>query len=554
MRKARFYGYSVVVVLLGLLSLTAIDWVNEAFFKARFSYPAPRIPEWSLPGRQYTREELLPYARKLVERTHGRFGMGPINPGDKILVIAAQSQDPVTFEAVKTAMREKGAAQVDLITYDQLPRIGRNPGSAEPNPDPHVRNFGRLLRYGKDGYLEWERLVLNEPGAATAQRNMGAWFMLNWAKQDPNRWQQYDKIYALEAGPFGEYIWGKKFRGYWLLEKPNDLLFPFNHFPSDLYSLVDDKVTSLKQGGVAEVRHTDPEGTDLRAVMNEEQSRLFAKFGNQTPGHLQVMPRGYNAEKFEGVIAGTSNHWGFFPYMKLYVKDGVVTKAEGGGEFGRKFNEYIERYQNVQWPGFAKPGYFWVGEDSLGTNPKGARPYWRLVGGTGTVYPNVDERNRSGVIHFGIGIECSASGVGEEQCMQWAAENRMPFTHAPHVHIQFSTIQYKMRETGQWVTVVDKGWVTANDDPEVRALAAKYGRPEEVLSYEWIPVKPTINYPGNWEDYVKDPWKYVEMEANGKISGMPRLSWSIGVIVIFWILLGGIWWLMYRAYRRSLSS
>jgi hypothetical protein len=130
----------------------------------------------------------------------------------------------------------------------------------------------------------------------------------------------------------------------------------------------------------------------------------------------------------------------------------------------------------------------------------------------------------------------------------------MPFTHSPHVHVQFSTVKYKMRETGQWVTVVDKGWVTSNDNPEVRALAAKYGRPEEVLSYEWIPVKPTINYPGSWEDYVKDPWKYVEMEAKGEISGIPMMPWSIGVFVIFWLVLGMVWWLMYRSYRRSRSS
>ncbi|MBI4454980.1 MAG: hypothetical protein HY644_03675 [Acidobacteria bacterium] len=555
MGKARFYGYSMVLLLLGLLSLTTIDWVNQAFFKARFSYPAPLIPEWSLPAKEYTVEDLLPYAMRAVEQTYGRSAIGPINQGDKILVIAAQSQDKIAWEAMKTAMLKKGAAQADLITYDQLPRIGRNPGWTEPHPDPQVRNFGRALRYGKDGYLEWERLIVNEPGADIGQRNMSAWLLLNWTrsdpnttKPDPNLWKQYDKIYALDAGPFARRYLAPKWKAYWLYERPQDLLFPYNSFPADVWKLIDDKVYGYIQGGVAEIRHTDPEGTDISVVLNEAQSMLFAA-EEKNPGHHFMLPRPpYFADKFEGVIAGTSNHWGFFPLLKLYFKDARIYKVEGGGKFGEKFKEYIKKYENIQWPGYRVPGFFFVTEDALGTNPKGGRPYWRLVNGTGTVYPNVDERNRSGVIHFGIGLECERSAVGDEACMKWAADNRMPFTHAPHVHIQFSTIQYKMRETAQWITMVDKGWVTTNDDPEVRALAAKYGSPEEVLKYEWIPIKPTINYPGSWEDYQQDPWKYVELEAAGRIS---RVSpWSVASIVIFWMLLALIWWLMYRSYRK----
>lgn len=559
MQKGRFYGYSILLLVLGLFSLTTLGWLNQAIFQARFSYPAPQIPEWSVPGRQYTSEELLPYARRLVESTHGRFGMGPINSGEKILVIAPQSQDQLTFDVIKAAMQEKGAAQVDLITYDQLPPIGRYPGSSEPHPDRQVRGFGRDLRYGSGGHLEWERLIINEPGAYIGQRNISAWYMLNWIRSDPetteidpNLWKEYDKIYAMEAGPFGRELFQEHYRGYWPHDKPNDLVFPFNHFPSDLYGLIDDTVTGFIRLGVAEIRHTDPEGTDLTIVIGEEESQVFAQ-RNHTPGHLFMMPSPYSSDKFEGVIAGASNHWGFFPLIKLYVRDGQVYDVEGGGDFGAKFKAYMERYKDVQWPGFPRPGYFWVGEDALGTNPKGGRPYWRLVGGTGMVYPNVDERNRSGVVHFGIGIECSASEAGFESCMEWTSENRMPFTHSPHIHIQFSTIQYKMRDTGQWETIVDKGRVNANDDPEVRSLATKYGDPNEVLRTEWIPVKPTINYPGSWEDYVEDPWKYVEMEAAGLVSGIPASSRGVWVLVGFWILLAAAWALMFRSYRQASS-
>ena len=46
------------------------------------------------------------------------------------------------------------------------------------------------------------------------------------------------------------------------------------------------------------------------------------------------------------------------------------------------------------------------------------------------------------------------------------------------------------------------------DIDEVRALAASYGDPNEVLYEVWRPDVPGVNSPGSYEDYAKDPWKY----------------------------------------------
>jgi len=35
--------------------------------------------------------------------------------------------------------------------------------------------------------------------------------------------------------------------------------------------------------------------------------------------------------------------------------------------------------------------------------------------------------------------------------------------------------------------IVEKGHLLALDDPEVRAIAAKYGDPDELLREDWIP-------------------------------------------------------------------
>jgi hypothetical protein len=60
-----------------------------------------------------------------------------------------------------------------------------------------------------------------------------------------------------------------------------------------------------------------------------------------------------------------------------------------------------------------------------------------------------------------------------------------------------------------WLTLIDKGQVVALKSPEIRALASRYGNPDEVLGDDWSPHLPGINAPGKYSDYAKDPWKTV---------------------------------------------
>ncbi|HTF93317.1 MAG TPA: hypothetical protein VK632_09725, partial [Verrucomicrobiae bacterium] len=69
---------------------------------------------------------------------------------------------------------------------------------------------------------------------------------------------------------------------------------------------------------------------------------------------------------------------------------------------------------------------------------------------------------------------------------------------------------YRVRIRGtknSWLTLIDKGEVNALKSPEIRALASRYGNPDEVLSDDWAPYLPGINAPGKYQDYAKDPWK-----------------------------------------------
>ena len=80
-----------------------------------------------------------------------------------------------------------------------------------------------------------------------------------------------------------------------------------------------------------------------------------------------------------------------------------------------------------------------------------------------------------------------------------------------HVHNYFATFEIKLRGTDYWYKIVDKGRITAMDDIDIRATSTKYGIPDKLLSYDWIPPLPGINCEGNYlKDYAPDPAAYLK--------------------------------------------
>jgi hypothetical protein len=59
------------------------------------------------------------------------------------------------------------------------------------------------------------------------------------------------------------------------------------------------------------------------------------------------------------------------------------------------------------------------------------------------------------------------------------------------------------------VNITEKGRMKSLDNPEVRALASRYGEPDELLQEDWKPGIPGITLPGDYADYARDPWKYL---------------------------------------------
>jgi len=215
-----------------------------------------------------------------------------------------------------------------------------------------------------------------------------------------------------------------------------------------------------------------------------------------------------------------------------------VVKVEGGGRTGELFRSLVESPllnqlpdgKPVCFPGVAECGFWFLSADGMGTNPKKVRNMITLTDGT-TELSNVWERERAGVQHFSF---TSATGPFEvrpadvEKAIKdgtgvsfynadpkpyaYAYEHHLPMGHTAHIHNYFTTLRWRLRDTGEWLTINRQGRLTAFDNPEVRALASKYGDPDTLFSYDWIPAIPGISVAGNYAAYAQDPWRWVANE------------------------------------------
>jgi hypothetical protein len=349
---------------------------------------------------------------------------------------------------------------------------------------------------------------------------------------------KYTAVYAMSGGrPYVRFYLAEhahKFRDSWIYTNCEHLLSRLEDFPGELQASIESKITSLL-AEVSEVRITDPQGTDISFPVTSEEARVWSHV--QLPGHLFLYPSqsitmafllrpefaqpGHKAFcKAEGVIAGTSNHVGYFPHMKCYLKEGQIYKIEGGGKFGDKLREWMDKTKDVHYPLYPNPGQLYLTEVALGTVPKFFRRKGGLFESHGILFANVYERQRSGVIHWGIGAD-----EYDPKVLEYARQKGLPNEHIGHAaHTYFNTYEVKLRDTGQWVKIIDKGHLTALDDPEIRSMAVKHGNPDDILSEDWVPALPGINFPGDYmRDYGQDPVAWIKMELDG------RLPATIGV-------------------------
>jgi hypothetical protein len=459
-------------------------------------YRAPRYPQIKA---NYTIEELAAMADELVRRPpQAAFltaGYG-IRPGSKALIVVGGDFDDRVLAAVVLAMQRAGG------TADVVKRYGPLPDAAYHAIEHAYREANGLARPNEDP--GGSQAVGDAPplptGAGIAGKTV---FELAETKG-------YNVLVYGAGGPHNPI----KIPWNYIFWDTLDKFVTSASFPMEVQNAIDKAAWALAIQGV-KYHATDPEGTDISWTVRPqawEEAKKTYGFDIVHEGHLSPLPLGESVDSFmandaAGVIAGTLNHAGPYPHLRVNINKGSLSASEGGGRYGQLINMSLDKWKDTQLPGHPGPGVNKLWEVAIGTNPKGIRTKgFAEEGGSW-------ERSRSGVIHWGMG---SRTGFVMEKLMptEWSdfhEKNDVPSGHL-HIHTYFTTMDLTTA-SGEVKRLIDKGRLTVLDDPQVRQVAAKYGDPDVLLQEVWIPSMPGINVPGNYmEDYGRDPVSYIKKE------------------------------------------
>jgi hypothetical protein len=515
-------------------------------------YTPPRFPSYVKPPK--TIDDIMPYARAAVRQTGGRTPLGLVEKGTLIALITEPVADESVLQAIVRAYKERGV-EARIVPEHELAGVDREEavkairankwftselGYMEIRPwitqrfaDPEVpKKWLRERRpdiykqmFGRD---EEVPAAQKEIFRKLSQPVMGE-LLAKYLDQHPEIkgvfWRRGGRPNTRKAMKHQ----GEKMLGNFIFDNHWELMNQAATFPGDVWKLAEERVIE-SFAWIEQVHVTDPEGTNFTFNVTEKEAEVWAE-GAYQQGHLYLYPtqatRGFPYSKVDypaltkkwlapvlikvnGVFAGTNNHYGAYPRIEVAVKDGIVKEVKGGGTYGDLWREFLNypKINEAQYPFMPDKGYWWLHEAGLGTNPKFfKRPDENNEGS------NISERNNAGVIHWGFGLNLlhgPKEALLPKEWIEFTKSANLPDDHGWHIHNLLPTFRVKIRGTkNTWLTLVDKGELTAFRSPEVRALASRYGDPRQVLNDDWSPHLPGVNAPGNYAEYAKDPWKTI---------------------------------------------
>ncbi len=553
---------------------------------AKEKYAEPRWPSYFRPPKGI--EDLMPSARMLVRNQSGfqGKGMGVVQPGESVMIVANTNSDPMVLEAIKRALMERKITPHIKFTYELLGqtreqaqrnarrREGRRIADAgiyqasswitgqfarpeEPKawlkqrrPDLYRELFPEEFVGGATGTTGTQASSAPQPAARQTPRRRGGEGEEAEAPAESTQGNRAAtgeaiKKYLTAHPEIKGVFWGGggttglrralypmqvKYLGTFITDNVYNLQSQMTAYPGDVWQLAEEQTLEpLVYTERVEIK--DPEGTDLWADITDDMAQRWSQ-GAYQRGHLYMFPNqatgrfGYSfvnypafqqtwlarepIARINGVLAGTQGHGGFFPRWEIVWKDGFIADVKGGGAQGEALKEFLH-YPGLNertYPYHKTPGFWYLYEIAFGSHPKGFRHPITLLE-TGATTP---ERARSGVIHWGLGIRLWHDPDAPTESKVWAdftQKYNVPYDHGWHTHTYFSTYRVRLRNANRWVNLLDKGRMTSLDNPEVRALASRYGDPDYVLAEDWIPEVPGINAPGDYlKDYAPDPGGY----------------------------------------------
>ncbi|PYQ69853.1 MAG: hypothetical protein DMG04_26730 [Acidobacteria bacterium] len=548
-------------------------------------YPEPRWPSYFKPPKSI--DDLMDAARSFVRNQSGLQGkgMGILQPGDQVLIVANNDADPMVLDAIKRALGERRITPHMKFVYEMA-------GETREAADARIARREKGHDITKAGIYQASQWIENqfpnpaEPKAWLKARRPDVYKELfpgetGDVTYDPNAPKQRPRGEAAggAGGPGGEdadtgaatstdyrsrnavgegikkyltahpevrgVFWGQggstglrrqlypmsdKFLGTFVTDNVYTLQSQMSTYPGDVWQLAEEQLLEPLVF-VDRMEAKDPEGLDVWADITDEMAQRWAA-GAYQRGHLYMFPNqatgrfGYSFVNYpafqqkwlarepiarvNGTIAGTQGHGGFFPRWEITFTNGFISDVKGGGAQGEALKEFVkwDKLNNMTYPYHNQPGFWYLYEIAFGSHPKAFRHPIPLLK-TGNTSP---DRVRSGVIHWGLGIRLWHDPDAPTESKVWrefSEKNNVPFDHGWHTHTYFTTYRLRLRNANRWVNVLEKGHMTSLDNPEVRALASRYGDPNYLLTEDWIPEVPGINAPGDYlKDYAPDPGKY----------------------------------------------
>ena len=322
-----------------------------------------------------------------------------------------------------------------------------------------------------------------------------------------------------------------KFLGTFVTDNVYTLQSQMSTYPGDVWQLAEEQLLEPLVY-VDRVEITDPEGTNLWADITPDMAERWSQ-GAYQRGHLYMFPNqatgrfGYSfvnypafqqkwlprepIARINGTIAGTQGHGGFFPRWEVTFKDGFISRRERRRRAGRGAEGVpaVAGLNELTYPVPQPAGLLVSLRDRVRLPPEGVPPSDSAARRAATPARSA---SRSGVIHWGLGIRLWHDPDAPTESKVWrefSEKNNVPFDHGWHTHTYFTTYRVRLRNANKWVNLLDKGHMTSLDNPEVRALASRYGDPDYLLTEDWIPEVPGINAPGDYlKDYAPNPGTY----------------------------------------------
>src|SRR5437899_9877057 len=351
-------------------------------------YPEPRWPSYFKPPKSV--DDLMDAARSFVRNQSGLQGkgMGILQPGDQVLIVANNDADPMVLDAIKRALGERKITPHVKFVYEMAgetreaadARIARREKGHDitkagiyqasqwienqfPNPaEPKAWLKARRPDVYKELFPGETGEIVNDPakrqrprGEAAGGEDADTGAATNTDYQSRNAVGDGIRKYLTTHAEIRGVFWGQggstglrrqlypmtdKFLGTFVTDNVYTLQSQMSTYPGDVWQLAEEQLLEPLVY-VDRMEAKDPEGLDVYADITDEMAQRWAA-GAYQRGHLYMFPNqatgrfGYSFVNYPAFQA----KW--LPREPIARIEGVLAGTQGHGGFFPRWEVYFK--------------------------------------------------------------------------------------------------------------------------------------------------------------------------------------------------------------------